>query len=232
MSMVRWLGSLGPLLLAPPAAIAQGTEDAGASASVPSAPSVTAPPNAPVLLSPGVAPDPKVSIKTKNTYETREARMAARAWFGWQTLAIDIVTVAGAAAMLRTMDRTAHLGIAIGAGALFLASGPIVHFANGSARVADSLIVRVGGLGLGTFAGAVVLAGLAGCSESTPCKVETVGFAAIGAGLGAFVTSVVDATIYAWKPTTSSHAPVGAVHASSVLAPVAGGAVGVVSVRF
>ena len=61
-------------------------------------------------------------------------------------------------------------------------------------------------LGAGATGGALLISGFAGCTEATPCKLELVDFAAIGAGLGAMIGAVGDAGWYAWKVTPQTTA--------------------------
>lgn len=204
MQIARLVAPFAPLVLASTAVLAQDLGEPGgpapiASTSASASASAPAPSNAPIVLSAGVAPSAKPEAKVVHHDPPADNR-TPRAWFGWQTLGVDVVAVATTAVLLRTMDAKAHLGIAIGAGALFLATGPILHAANGSGRALDSVLVRAGGLAIGAFAGAFLLQGFAGCSEQADCKLETVDFAAIGAGAGAVIGAIVDGTVYAWKP--------------------------------
>jgi hypothetical protein len=162
------------------------------------------PANAPIVLSPGVAaPPPKAPAR-----EERPAEPAAEhRWFGYATLAADLAIVGTTAVMLRSFEESAHLGIFIGASALYLGAGPLIHAGFGSGRAVDSLVLRAAALGIGTLGGALLISGFAGCTESTPCKLEFVDFAAMGAGIGSMVGAVVDGGWYAWKvtPKTTAH---------------------------
>ena len=238
MTIARLVAPLAPLLLASTAAIAQGMGEPGpaasagvgpsTSASGSSAPSTSAPAvpsNAPIMLSPGVSSAPK-STKVPAVVESADAG-TRRTWFGWQTLAFDVVVVGTSAVLLRTMEERSHLAIVIGASALFIGSGPLIHLANGSGRAGDSLLIRAGGLGIGALAGATLLSGLAGCTTSTPCRLETVDFAAIGAAAGAMIAMIIDGTVYGWKPARSTTA-----HIMPSFARIPGGAIGGLNIVF
>jgi len=207
MSLVRPIASFGALIFATSLAFADDSTPPSAPATAPSASASEStsavPSNAPIVLSPGVsASAPKPEHMTVPTAEPA----THREWFGYQTLAADIAIVSTAAALLRSLEEKNHLAIFLGASALYLGGGPLIHLANGSPHALDSLLLRAIALGGGTTLGALLISGFAGCTESTPCKLELVDFAAIGAGLGAMVGAVGDAGWYAWKVTPQTTA--------------------------
>ncbi len=207
MSLVRPIASLGALIFATSLAFADDSTPVSSEATAPSVSasesSSAVPSNAPIVLSPGVSTS--ASKPERMTGPTAE-KATQRTWFGYQTLIADIAIVSTAAALLRSLDEKNHLAIFIGASALYLGAGPLIHVANGSTQALDSLLLRAIALGAGATAGALLISGLAGCTETTPCKLELVDFAAIGAGLGAMVGAVGDAGWYAWKVTPQTTA--------------------------
>ncbi len=219
------------MLLASAAATAQDAPPAGVSSASPgvgsSAASVSpnAPPNAPIVLSPGVPVEPK---KKATVVEPRaDTRAPHRAWFGWQTLAVDIAIVGTTAAILRTTEEENHLAVFAGGTLLFLSASPLLHLAHGSGKSLHSLLFRGASLGIGTAFGALIIAGFAGCTEATPCKLEIVDFAAMGAGIGAIFAAIYDSTAIAWKPAPGVHAFV-----SPHFARVRGGGIAGLTVAF
>lgn len=211
MPFARRAALLVPFVLASSVAFADDPPGTPApSAAAPPASSTAAsssalPPNAPIVLSPGVpaTPSPKPIERAEHPAERR----VERKWFGYQTLIADIAIVGTAAALLRSFDEDVHLPIFLGASALYLGAGPLIHLANKSGEATGSLFVRSIALGAGTLGGAILISGFAGCTEATPCKLELVDFAAMGAGVGAMIGAVVDAGWYAWKvtPTTTAY---------------------------
>lgn len=230
-TIARLLLPLAPILLASTAAIAQGLGAPSPAASASGTPSsassspAAAPPNAPILLSPGVATAPRAA--RAHAAATPDETRTRREWFGWQTIVVDVVVVGTSAALLRTMEVDAHLGIVLAGSALFLASGPLIHLAHGSGHVGRSLLLRGSSLAVGAVLGGLLLEGLAGCTEATPCKLARIDFAAIGAAIGAMVATVVDGTIYAWKPLPATSA-----YLTPTFATVRGGAVAGITVVF
>lgn len=164
------------------------------------APAPSAAPYAPIVLSPGVPAAPPAKRPIDPAKEP-PAAPARGPWYGWQILAADLAIAGTTAVLLRTQDEDAHLPIFLGGAALFATVSPLLHVANGNgARFLDSLLVHSLSVGLGAAAGATLIEGAAGCGEGVECKLSTVDFAALGAGVGAIVAPIWDATSYAWKP--------------------------------
>lgn len=183
---------------------AAAAQDATAPAASASGSAVAAPPNAPIVLSPGVPVEPK---KKPAVVEPRgDTRVAHREWFGWQTMVADLAIVGTTAALLRSTEEKNHLTVFLGGTALFLSVSPLLHLANGSGKSLHSLLFRGASLAAGTAFGALIIAGFAGCTEATPCKLELVDFAAMGAGLGAIFATIYDSTALSWKPLPGVHA--------------------------
>lgn len=203
--IVQGVVALLPVVLASSAAVAQDPYDApvksaspgGSASATVSATASAAPSNAPILLSPGVSPEPKVAPK-KMPVEPADTRSEAK-WFGWQTIGTDLLILGGTAAILTSTDEKNHLPVFLAGAGLFLAAGPLIHLANGSGHAGRSLIFRGLSVAVGVPAGALLIGGLAGCTEKTPCKLETVDFMALGTGIGAVIATIVDGSVFAWK---------------------------------
>lgn len=180
------IGLLIPLVLSTTPSLAEETAPATSAAP---------PPNAPIVLSPGVPVEKPKSRATAPSEETPTERR----WFGWQTLTADIAIVGSTAMLLRATDTSVHLPIFIGGTALFLSVSPLLHVAHKSGRAGHSVLFRAISVGVGVPAGALIIAGFAGCTKATPCKLDLVDFAAIGTGVGAMVAAVIDGGVYAFK---------------------------------
>jgi len=191
MTVVRSIGACVALVFASSVALA---DDPPATSS-----SSAAPPNAPIVLSPGVSATPSKPAAVAAPPERGPRSEGRREWFGYQTLVVDIAIVSASAGLLRTTSESNHLAIFIAGSVLYLGAGPLIHFLNKSDRVTSSLIIRAAALGIGAIGGALLISGFAGCTEATPCKLELVDFAAIGAGAGAMIGTIVDSGTYAWK---------------------------------
>jgi hypothetical protein len=203
MSFARSIGALIPLVFATSVALADDPPAAPLATGSASTPSAV-PANAPIVLSPGVPATSPKSAPTETPHASERPRH--REWFGYQTLAVDIAIVGAATVLLRTTDESRHLAIFLGASALYLGVAPLIHYANKSTAITGSLVVRAIALGAGATIGGILISGFAGCTEQTPCKLELVDFLAIGAGVGAMVGAITDATWYAWKITPATTA--------------------------
>ncbi|MBI2395342.1 MAG: hypothetical protein HYV09_37580 [Deltaproteobacteria bacterium] len=183
----------------------------------------TAPPaNAPIVLSPGVSEGPIAPAKSKSLLDEAPAEPPPPPrgpWFGYQVLVVDLAIAGTTAALLRTSPEKNHLAIFSVGSALFLAGAPLVHFANDSGQTFNSFLIHAGALAIGSAAGALVIEGFSGCTELTPCKLERVDFAAIGAAAGAIIGTAIDAGGYAFKK-----APLGATAIRPVVRASASGA--------
>jgi hypothetical protein len=228
MSIARIVAPFAPIILASTAAVAQDPYDAPVTAASASASPSTVPSNAPIVLSPGVSATPKPVSAPKPVEARHEETRTPRAWFGWQTIAVDLIVVGTTAALLRTTDESTHLPIVLSAGVLYLGSGPLLHLIHGSGRADSSLIVRAIGLGAGSLVLGLIIEGFAGCTDDhAPCKLERIDFLAIGAGGGAMIASIIDGTSYAWRPLPGVTA-----HVAPMYRPMRGGGIGGLSITF
>lgn len=197
------------MLFASSAAVAQDSATPAASPSTSAGGATSAAPaNAPILLSPGVSPEPpKATHQPPKVKEPpADTRVVERQWFGWQTIVVDLTILGATGVTLRTTETENHLAVFFGGTALFLAAGPLIHLANGSGRPLASLIIRGLSLAVGSAVGMYLIGGLAGCSNATPCKLELVDFAALGSGLGAMFATTYDGSVLAWKPVAGAQA--------------------------
>lgn len=205
----------------PPASAAPSAVAPATSASAADAP-LAVPANAPIVLSPGVSEGPIAPPKSKSILDETPAEPPPPPrgpWFGYQVLLVDLAIIGTTGALLRTSPEKNHVAIFSVGSALYLAGAPLVHLANGSGQTLNSFLIHAGSLAIGSLVGALVIEGFSGCTELTPCKLERVDFAAIGAGAGAIIGTAVDAGGYAFKK-----APIGATSIRPVVRTTATGA--------
>ena len=135
---------------------------------------------------------------------------SSRVWYGWQILLVDVSAFAGAALSIRTSGTlSTTLGV-VGIGG-YLAGGAIVHAAHrrSGALVGGSIALRVVLPLLGGFVGAA--AGYSGeCGSGSTnsgdgqslsglCGLAALGYAVLGAGIGALTASIIDVAALSWS---------------------------------
>jgi hypothetical protein len=119
------------------------------------------------------------------------------AWYGWQTLLLDVASIGLVAGSIATRDETAtQLGGTLG-GAAFVIAPPAVHAAHkNKPAIIRSVLMRLGAPVLGVLAGFLIGGAVRSSDESDAPAIG----AAIGAGTGAIFASVFDAAVWARPP--------------------------------
>jgi hypothetical protein len=130
-------------------------------------------------------------------------------WYGHQTLLADAAALTLLIAGIAVNDRASSRALELGAGAIYLTGGPLVHVAHGRA------LASLGSLGLRS--GVPVLAGLLGSALGRLAPYddgdEVVRGTVLGVLGGLTAAIALDAALIAWErapstPTASTHSAV------------------------
>jgi hypothetical protein len=138
-----------------------------------------------------------------------EERTEPARWYGWQTLAVDGLSVSAVGVGLAFRDEHPVGYLALGSGlAGYVLAAPIVHFAHGRTTPAfASLALRVGAPTVGVLSGGLIGYGV-GCAVDCNGDFGAEGGMLVGAlagGVaGAVSAMVVDAVVFAREPAATT----------------------------